>query len=153
MYDRRIDVDLLMVMAAVAAASIGEWIEGGILLFLFSLSNAMQYYAMDRTRRAITDLMSARPREALRKDDDGDSRLVPVEQLVPGDTIVVRPGDMVPIDGRIVRARRRWRRLPLRANRFPSSKTVGDEVFGGTAQRARRAGSAGDEVGGGHRHR
>src|SRR5690606_41710217 len=94
----RIDVDLLMVAAAVAAASIGEWFEGGILLFLVSLSNAMQHYALDRTRRASTDLMSARPREALRKDADGRLRTVPVEELVPSDVIVVRPGEMVPID-------------------------------------------------------
>lgn len=130
--DRRIDVDLLMVMAAVAAASIGEWFEGGILLFLFSLSNAMQFYAMDRTRRAITDLMSARPREALRKDDDGELRLVPVEQLVPGDTIVVRPGDMVPIDGRIITGTSSLEEASITGESIPVSKTVGDEVFGGT---------------------
>src|SRR5690606_20270135 len=99
---RRIGVDLLMVTAAVAAAASGGWFEGRILLFLFSLSNAMQHYALDRTRRAITDLMSARPREALRKDADGRLRTVPVEELVPGDVIVVRPGEMVPIDGVIV---------------------------------------------------
>lgn len=130
--ERRIDVDLLMVMAAVAAASIGEWFEGGILLFLFSLSNAMQYYAMDRTRRAITDLMSARPREALRKDDDGELRLVPVEQLVPGDTIVVRPGDMVPIDGRITAGTSSLEEASITGESIPVSKTVGDEVFAGT---------------------
>src|SRR5690606_33679912 len=99
---RRIDVDLLMVLAAVAAASIGEWLEGGILLFLFSLSNAMQFYALQRTRRAITALMSMRPQAALRKDPDGETRLVPIDELAIGDIIVVRPGERVPIDGRIV---------------------------------------------------
>ena len=129
---RRIDVDLLMVTAAVAAASIGEWFEGGILLFLFSLSNAMQHYALDRTRRAITDLMSARPREALRKDADGRLRTVPVEELVPGDVIVVRPGEMVPIDGVIVSGASYLEEASITGESMPVAKSEGDEVFGGT---------------------
>lgn len=134
-HDRRIDVDLLMVLAALAAASIGEWMEGGILLFLFSLSNAMQHYALDRTRRAITDLMSARPREALRKGADGELRIVPVEELVPGDTIIVRPGDMVPIDGRIVSGTSSLVEASITGESIPASKTVGDEVYGGTVNK------------------
>lgn len=130
--ERRIDVDLLMVMAAVAAASIGEWLEGGILLFLFSLSNAMQFYAMDRTRRAITDLMQARPREALLLDEAGETRLVPIEQLRIGDVIVVRPGELVPIDGRITAGSSSLEEASITGESVPVGKTIGDEVFGGT---------------------
>lgn len=133
--ERRIDVDLLMVMAAVAAASIGEWLEGGILLFLFALSNAMQFYAMDRTRRAITDLMNVRPREALLKDDSGETTLVPIEQLRPGHVIVVRPGELVPIDGRIVAGTSSLEEASITGESVPADKTVGDDVFGGTLNR------------------
>lgn len=129
---RRIDVDLLMVMAAVGAAAIGEWLEGGILLFLFSLSNAMQFYAMDRTRRAITDLMQARPREALLKTEAGDTRLVPVEELRVGDVIVVRPGELVPIDGRIAAGSSSLEEASITGESVPVHKTTGDEVYGGT---------------------
>ena len=79
--ERRIDVDLLMVMAAIAATSIGEWIEGGILLFLFSLSNALQFYAMQRTRRAVTALMSMHPRGSAQR---GRRRAAPGRRGVPG---------------------------------------------------------------------
>lgn len=130
--EKRIDVDLLMVMAAVAAASIGEWLEGGILLFLFSLSNALQFYAMDRTRRAITSLMSVRPREALLKQADGETRLVTIEELVVGDTIVVRPGELVPIDGLILSGMSSLNEASITGESIPVDKGVGAEVFGGT---------------------
>jgi len=130
--DRRIDVDLLMVLAAVAAASIGEWVEGGVLLFLFSLSNAMQFYALQRTRRAITALMSMRPQEALRKDPDGETRRVPIEELAVGDVIVVRPGERVPIDGRIVAGASSLDESSITGESLPVDKGEGDEVFGGT---------------------
>ncbi|OUM94820.1 MAG: cadmium-translocating P-type ATPase [Firmicutes bacterium ZCTH02-B6] len=129
---RRIDVDLLMVLAAVAAASIGEWLEGGILLFLFSLSNAMQFYALQRTRRAITALMSMRPQEALRKEPDGETRLVPTDELQIGDIIIVRPGERVPIDGHIVAGASSLDESSITGESIPVDKGEGDEVFGGT---------------------
>lgn len=130
--ERRIDVDLLMVVAAVAAATIGEWMEGGILLFLFSLSNALQHYAMERTRRAITALMSHRPQEALRKESDGSTRVVPIEELAVGDTIIVRPGELVPIDGTILTGTSSLNESAITGESVPVDKSVGDEVFAGT---------------------
>lgn len=129
---RRIDVDMLMVIAATAAASIGEWLEGGILLFLFSLSNALQFYAMDRTRRAITALMSARPREALVRQPSGETRIVPVDDLNIGDVMIVRPGELVPSDGTIVSGNSSLNEASITGESIPVEKTVGDEVFGGT---------------------
>lgn len=130
--ERRIDVDLLMVMAAVAAASVGEWLEGGILLFLFSLSNALQHYALDRTRRAVADLVAARPTEALRREEDGSLKTVAVEELVPGDVIVVRPGEQVPIDGVIIKGTSSLTEASITGESVPVEKTVGDEVYAGT---------------------
>jgi len=130
--EKRIDVDLLMVLASLAAASIGEWVEGGILLFLFSLSNALQYYAMDRTRRAITALMSLRPRVALLKEPGGGTRLVPVDSLAVGDVIYIRPGELVPIDGVIISGSSYLNEASITGESIPIDKSVGDEVFGGT---------------------
>lgn len=92
----------------------------------------MQFYAMDRTRRAITDLMHARPREALVLDEKGQTRLVPVESLRVGDVIVVRPGELVPIDGRIVAGASSLEEASITGESVPADKTVGDEVYGGT---------------------
>lgn len=130
--ERRIDVDLLMVAAAVAAASIGEWLEGGILLFLFSLSNALQHYALERTRRAITSLMSERPTRALRKQPDGSTQVVPVEALRVGDIIVVRPGEQVPIDGRICSGISSLQEATITGESVPVDKGMGASVFAGT---------------------
>lgn len=69
--------------------------KGGILLFLFALSNALEHYALDRTRQAIRALMDLRPEQALvRRDDQG--MLVPVEELTVGDVVIVRPSERVP---------------------------------------------------------
>lgn len=130
--ERRIDVDLLMVAAAVAAAFIGEWLEGGILLFLFSLSNALQHYAMDRTRRAITSLMQERPEQAWLKNADGSLRPVPVEELQVGDRIVVRPSEQVPIDGRICSGSSSLQEATITGESIPVDKAAGASVFAGT---------------------
>src|SRR5690606_9010117 len=99
---REINVDFLMVLAAVGAATIGAWVEGATLLFLFSLSNTLQTYALDRSRRAIRALMDLRPNEALVRFPDGTERQVPIEELNIGDIIIVKPGERIPMDGRII---------------------------------------------------
>ena len=130
--ERRIDVDLLMVLAAVAAASIDEWVEGGVLLFLFSLSNALQEYALQRTRRAITSLMNLRPREALRFEANGETVLVAVDELQIGDMILVRPGELIPIDGVIETGTSFLDESSITGESIPVEKGAGDEVFAGT---------------------
>ena len=93
----RLDVDFLMVLAAIGAAVTGHWHEGGVLLFLFSLSNTLQSYAMARSRRAIAGLLKRRPRQAVVLRD-GQAVVVPLEELVIGDRMIVRPGEVVPAD-------------------------------------------------------
>jgi len=86
-----IDVDLLMILAALGAAAVGAPFEGAMLLFLFSLSNVLQAYAIDRTRKAIHSLMKLRPDKALTRRD-GKTVLLPIEELAVGDIVIVRPG-------------------------------------------------------------
>jgi len=132
-----IDVDFLMVAAAVGAAIIGEWVEGGTLLFLFSLSNALQQYALDRTRQAIRALMDLRPATARlqRLATNGAAPQVvevPVEQLNLGDLIEVRPGERLPADGEIVAGQSAVDQSPITGESIPVPRGLGDPVFAGS---------------------
>jgi heavy metal translocating P-type ATPase len=99
--DRRLDIDLLMVVAALAAAAVGAALEGAVLLALFSLSQTLEHRAMGKARRAVEALMHLRPETALRDGPDGVTE-VAVASLVPGDRVILRPGARVPVDGRVV---------------------------------------------------
>src|SRR5690606_1297666 len=105
---------------------------GGILLFLFSLSNALQHYALARTRKAITSLVKLRPQQALRKDATGATHITPVEDLQIGDIVVVRPGESVPIDGFVASGSSFLDESSITGESIPVEKSAGDEVFGGT---------------------
>lgn len=96
----RLDIDLLMVVAAVTAAAVGAVLEGAVLLALFSLSQTLEHRAMGKARRAVEALMQLRPETALRVGAEGVVE-VPVADLVPGDRVILRPGARVPVDGRI----------------------------------------------------
>lgn len=126
-----IDVDTLMVTAALGAAFVGEWIEGGILLFLFALSNALEHYAMDRTRRAIRSLMDLRPEEALVRRN-GREELVPADALHIGDRVIVRPGERIAADGEVVVGESAVDQSPITGESMPVPKAAGDDAFAGT---------------------
>lgn len=96
---RHLDIDLLMVIAALAAAGVGAPVEGAVLLALFSLSSTLEHRAMGKARRAVEALMALRPESALRRRADGSTEEVPVADLSPGDTVILRPGARVPVDG------------------------------------------------------
>ena len=128
---RAVDIDLLMIVAAVGALSIGAPFEGAMLLFLFSLSNTLQHYAIGRSRRAIESLVEMRPDEAqvLR---DGEEVTVPVDEVAVGDVFVVRPGDKIPLDGIVESGEGTVDQASLTGESVPVPKESGDEVFGGT---------------------
>nr|WP_254859329.1 heavy metal translocating P-type ATPase [Natronomonas gomsonensis] len=128
---RAVDIDLLMIVAAVGALSIGAPFEGAMLLFLFSLSNTLQHYAIGRSRRAIKSLIEMRPDEAqvLR---DGEEVTVPIDDVVVGDVFVVRPGDRIPLDGVVTSGEGTVDQASLTGESVPVPKESGDEVFGGT---------------------
>lgn len=98
----RLDIDLLMVIAAVAAAAVGAALEGAVLLALFSLSGTLEHRAMGKARRAVEALMALRPDTALRLRADGSTEEVQVAVLAVGDRLVLRPGARVPVDGRVI---------------------------------------------------
>ncbi len=126
-----LDIDLLMVIAAVAAALVGAAFEGGVLLALFSLSTTLEERAMGRARRAIESLMELRPDTALRRTPAGTEE-VALEELVPGDVVVLRPGARVPVDGEILEGEGEIDESTITGEAVPVMKSAGDPVFEAT---------------------
>jgi Zn2+/Cd2+-exporting ATPase len=129
--DRRLDIDLLMVVAALTAAAVGAGLEGAVLLALFSLSQTLEHRAMGKARRAVEALMQLRPETALKVGPDGVEE-VPVAALVPGDKVVLRPGARVPVDGRIVLGAGHLDESTVTGESAPVSKGVGAPVHEAT---------------------
>lgn len=130
--ERKLNVDLLMVVAALGAASVGQAGDGAILLFLFSLSNALQAWAFGRTKNAIRALMKLHPEGATVLDSGGRERWVRLEELRPDDVVLVRPGERFPADGRLADGHTSADESALTGESVPVDKAPGDEVFGGT---------------------
>lgn len=129
--ERTLDVDVLMVVAALGAAAVGAPFEGALLLFLFSLSNVLQRYAMERTQKAIESLLTLRPQTALVKRAGG-TETVAVEDLQIGEIVVVRPGGHIPVDGELSEGRSSVDESSLTGESMPVTKAVGDSLFAGT---------------------
>ncbi len=122
----RLDIDMLMVIAAVAAAAVGAALEGAVLLALFSLSGTLEHRAMGRARRAVEALMALRPDHALRLRPDGSLEEVAVAALVKGDRLVLRPGARVPVDGRVLEGEGEVDESTITGEAVPVAKTVGE---------------------------
>jgi len=129
--EKVLDVDVLMVLAAIGAGIVGQPFEGALLLFLFSFSNVLQSYALQRTQKAIHSLLKLRPDKALVKRNGG-TELVRVELLAVGDIVVVRPGEHVPVDGTITEGSSHIDESSLTGESMPVFKTVGAPLFAGT---------------------
>lgn len=128
----KLNVDVLMILAAIGAATIGEWLEGAILLFLFSLSNTLQDYAIGKSRREIKALMKLRPDQALVKRPDGSEELVHVDRLNRGDVVIVKPGERIPVDGEVISGATKVNQSAITGESVPVGKEAGDEVFAAT---------------------
>lgn len=127
----KFDIDFLMTAAAFGAAAIGAWVEGALLLFLFTLSGALETFALDRTRHAIKALSNLRPSVARVRRGELEIELA-VEDLVPGDEVVVRPGERLPMDGVVIKGRTTVDQSPITGESVPVQKEVDDPVFAGT---------------------
>ncbi len=131
---RKIDIDILMVLAALGAAGVGAPFEGALLLFLFSLSNVLQDYALDRTRSAIKALSKLRPDTAilLENPDDEQGRRVQVDSVQIDSLLQVRPGDRIPLDGVVERGASSVDQSSITGESMPVEKGVGASVLAGT---------------------
>jgi len=129
--ERQLDVDLLMILAAVGAALIGAWHEGAILLFLFSLSNVLQDYAIGRSRNAIRSLFSLYPETAQVKREN---KIVTVrfDEIQADDVVLIEPGERIPVDGEVINGDSSVDESPITGESIPVEKTTGAMVFAGT---------------------
>ncbi|MDZ4020587.1 heavy metal translocating P-type ATPase [Pseudomonas sichuanensis] len=118
---KRFEIDTLMLLAAVGAASIGAWAEGALLLFLFSLGHSLESYAMGRAKKAIEALSKLAPATALVRRTNGTQEL-PVELVVPGDVVIVRPNDRLPADGFVVAGFSSINQAPVTGESVPVDK-------------------------------
>ncbi|MGC4014429.1 MAG: cation-translocating P-type ATPase [Luteolibacter sp.] len=135
-YDRlknfRLDIHFLMLAVAIGAAAIGAWWEGAALLFLFSLSNALEAMAMARTEREIKSLFRDAPKTATLITPEGGEQEIQVESLQAGDHVRILPGSQFPADGRVIRGESAADEASLTGESEPVDKVAGDSVFGGT---------------------
>ncbi|MGE7828090.1 heavy metal translocating P-type ATPase [Paenibacillus sp. NPDC093718] len=129
--ERDLDVNLLMIAAAMGAAAIGYWNEGAMLIFIFALSGALESYTMERSRKDISSLMELQPETALRIEK-GEMVSVSINKLEIGDLILVKPGELIPADGKIYRGSSSVNQSSITGESVPVDKSVGDEVFTGT---------------------
>jgi Cd2+/Zn2+-exporting ATPase len=125
------DMNLLMTIAVLGAAGIGEWSEGAAVAFLFALSELLESFSVARARRAIQSLLKLAPQSALLKDGDRFDE-VPVEKVHVGDIIAVKSGARIPLDGAIVNGSSSVDQAPITGESMPVEKKQGDQVFAGT---------------------
>lgn len=119
---RQFEIDFLMLLAAIGAAILGEWFEGALLLFLFTLGHGLEGYAMRRARNAIGALAKLVPETALRVDDDGRDEEVAVTELIVGDRILVKPNTRVPADGLVSAGTSSVNQAPITGESVPVDK-------------------------------
>ncbi|MFI1096620.1 heavy metal translocating P-type ATPase [Streptomyces sp. NPDC020917] len=129
---RTLDVDLLMIVAALGAAAIGQVMDGALLIVIFATSGALEAVATARTADSVRGLLDLAPATAARLRDDGGEETVPTGELAVGDTILVRPGERVGADGRVLDGAGEVDQATITGEPLPVAKGPGDEVFAGT---------------------
>jgi len=129
---RAIDVHFLMLAVAAGSASIGAWGEGAMLLFLFSLSGALEHFALGRTQREIRSLFRDAPKTATVLDDLGHERQTQVERLQTGMRLLIKPGAQFPVDAEIAKGQTASDESNLTGEATPVEKRIGDSVLAGT---------------------
>lgn len=134
--EKRVDIDVLMIVGAGLAAAIGHPEEGALLLFLFTFAGALEELSMQRTKREIEALHKLMPVEALvlRTDDAGNPAWIEAraDTLTPGERIRIRPGERVPADARILQGESQIDQSAITGESMPREVRIGDELFAGT---------------------
>lgn len=126
-----LDMNVLMTAAAVGAAVIGEWLEGATVVWLYSLGNLLQTKSIEKTRDSIRSLMDMAPSEAAVKTA-GEWVARSVEAIAPGEILIIKPGDKIPLDGEITRGESSVNQAPITGESIPVEKAIGDLVYAGT---------------------
>ncbi|MBE9180129.1 heavy metal translocating P-type ATPase [Oculatella sp. LEGE 06141] len=136
--ERELDVDLLMIVAALGAAALGLWqqdyylmVDGAVLILIFAISGALEGVAMRRTERSIRGLMSLAA-DTARVIREGHEQIVSVEQLQVGDRLLVKPGELIPTDSRVLEGESAINEAPITGESLPVEKSPGSEVYAGT---------------------
>jgi Cd2+/Zn2+-exporting ATPase len=126
-----LDINVLMVIAVAGAIVLGQWSEAASVVFLFALAQLLETRAMARARGAIHALIDLTPAEARVRRGAHESRL-PVDEVAIGDVMLVRPGEKIPLDGRVAAGDSYVNQAPVTGESLPIEKVAGDEVFAGT---------------------
>lgn len=130
--NKELNVEMLMVFAAIGSCLIGYWAEGAILIFIFAVSGALETYTMNKSNKEISALMHLQPEEAVKIFPDGREEIVPVSSLTISDTILIKPGERVPVDGKIMKGATAIDEAAITGESIPLTKKINDEVFAGT---------------------
>ena len=130
--EKTLDVDLLMIVAALVAASIGQVFDGALLIVIFATSGALEAFVTRRTADSVRALLDLAPERASRLLDDGTEDVVATADLVVGDVVLVRPGERVGADGQVLDGASEVDQASITGEPLPVLKEAGDEVFAGT---------------------
>lgn len=130
--NKALDVDLLMIVAAIGAVAIGQIFDGALLIVIFATSGALDDVATTHTADSVKGLLNLTPDRAVVVDDDGSERPVAATELAVGDRVVVRPGERIPADGDVVAGSSEVDQCSITGESMPIAKDRGDEVFAGT---------------------
>jgi Cd2+/Zn2+-exporting ATPase len=128
---RALDINVLMLVAATGAALLGEWSEAASVVFLFAVAQALEARTLERARTAVRALLDLVPSEAIVRDAAGERR-TSVDLITPGTVILVKPGEKIPLDGRVIAGASAVNQAPVTGESLPIDKGPGDEVFAGT---------------------
>jgi len=130
--NKELNVEMLMVLAAIGSALIGYWVEGAVLIFIFSLSGALETYTLNKSHKEISALMELQPEEAWLIQEDGTVIKIATASLKVGSILLVKPGERVPVDGNIIFGTSSIDMSAINGESIPVTKEVGDELFAGT---------------------
>ncbi|HEY9582113.1 MAG TPA: heavy metal translocating P-type ATPase [Savagea sp.] len=130
--NKELNVEMLMVFAAIGSGLIGYWAEGAILIFIFAISGAMETFTLNKSHQEISALMEMQPEEAWLIQEDGTEIKVPTSSLQVGSKLLVKPGERIPVDGAIIHGTTSVDMSAINGESVPVTKEIGDDLFAGT---------------------
>lgn len=130
--NRELNVEMLMIFAAIGSGIIGYWAEGAILIFIFAISGALETFTLNKSHKEISSLMELQPEEAWLIQKDGTDIKVSTSSLLVGSILLVKPGERIPVDGQITRGSTSVDMSAINGESLPVTKGIGEELFAGT---------------------